>query len=65
MLSPPSQKALLHPLPGLKQKLMIAVTGVLVLAAVLIFGIPRIRSALNTVSADDAYVNGHVTLPHA
>ena len=26
------------------------------------FGIPTIRLALNTVSTDDAYVNGHVTL---
>jgi len=27
-----------------------------------VFGIPTIRLALNTVSTDDAYVNGHVTL---
>jgi membrane fusion protein (multidrug efflux system) len=33
----------------------------LALAAALIFGVPRIRLALNTVSTDDAYVNGHVT----
>jgi membrane fusion protein (multidrug efflux system) len=37
------------------------VLGALVLAAVLIFGVPWIRLALNTVSTDDAYVNGHVT----
>lgn len=65
MLSPPNQKALLHPAPGLKRKLIIAETEVLVLAAVLIFGVPRIQLAPNTVSADDASVNGHVTLPHA
>ena len=33
----------------------------LVLAAIWLFGIPRIQLALNTVSTDDAYVNGHVT----
>jgi len=32
-----------------------------VLAAIWVFGIPRIQLALNTVSTDDAYVNGHVT----
>jgi membrane fusion protein, multidrug efflux system len=36
-----------------------AVVLVVVLAAV--FGIPRIELALDTVSTDDAYVNGHVT----
>jgi membrane fusion protein, multidrug efflux system len=35
--------------------------GALVLAALLAFGIPYIDRALNTVSTDDAYVNGHVT----
>jgi membrane fusion protein (multidrug efflux system) len=33
----------------------------LVLAAALWFGIPWIRLTLNTVSTDDAFVNGHVT----
>jgi membrane fusion protein, multidrug efflux system len=47
--------------PGLKRKLAIGATAILVLAAVLIFGVPRIRLALNTVSTDDAYVNSHVT----
>jgi membrane fusion protein, multidrug efflux system len=46
---------------GLKRKLVIGVTAALVLAAVLIFGVPEVRLALNTVSTDDAYVNGHVT----
>src|SRR5262249_57661653 len=31
------------------------------LGPALIFGIPWVRQALNTVSTDDAYVNGHVT----
>ena len=47
--------------PGLKRSLVVGVLGVLVLAAVLIFGVPWIRLTLNTVSTDDAYVNGHVT----
>ena len=37
------------------------VLGALILAAVFVFGIPWIRQSLNTVSTDDAYVNGHVT----
>jgi membrane fusion protein (multidrug efflux system) len=47
--------------PRLKPRLVIGVTGVLLLAAALIFGVPQIRLALDTVSTDDAYVNGHVT----
>jgi len=47
--------------PGLKRRLVIGALGVLVLAAALIFGVPWIRLTLNTVSTDDAYVNGHVT----
>src|SRR6201988_5217256 len=35
--------------------------AVLVLAAIWVFGVPWIRLTLNTVSTDDAYVNGHVT----
>jgi membrane fusion protein (multidrug efflux system) len=35
--------------------------GALVLAAALAFGIPYIQQTLNTVSTDDAYVNGHAT----
>ncbi len=35
--------------------------GVLILAGALWFGIPWVRMTLNTVSTDDAYVNGHVT----
>ena len=38
--------------------------GVAILAAVVagvVFAIPAARTALNTVSTDDAYVNGHVT----
>jgi len=41
--------------------LLIGVLGALVLAVAGVFGIPWIRLSLNTVSTDDAYVNGHVT----
>ena len=37
------------------------VLAALVLAAIWKFGVPWIRLTLNTVSTDDAYVNGHVT----
>ncbi len=37
------------------------VLGALVLAGVLALGIPWIEQSFNTVSTDDAYVNGHVT----
>jgi membrane fusion protein (multidrug efflux system) len=46
---------------GLKRRLVIGVLGVSGLVAALIFGVPWIRLTLNTVSTDDAYVNGHVT----
>jgi membrane fusion protein (multidrug efflux system) len=41
--------------------LLIGGLGASVLAVALAFGIPWIRQSLNTVSTDDAYVNGHVT----
>ena len=44
-----------------RKKMLLGGAGVVVLAAVLVVGIPWIREALNTVSTDDAYVNGHVT----
>jgi membrane fusion protein (multidrug efflux system) len=44
-----------------KRKLLAGVLGVAVLAALVVFGIPLIEEMLNTVSTDDAYVNGHVT----
>ncbi len=47
--------------PAWQRRLLIGAAGVLVLAALLVFGVPRLRLALNTVSTDDAYVNGHVT----
>src|SRR5690242_17026816 len=47
--------------PARKRRLLIGIIGVLVLAAVAAFGIPYVRTSLNTVSTDDAFVNGHVT----
>src|SRR5262249_41431837 len=44
-----------------KRKLLIGGVGVLVLAALLVFGIPWLRTMLSTVSTDDAFVNGYVT----
>jgi len=44
-----------------RQRLLMGVLGALVLAGVLALGIPWIEQSFNTVSTDDAYVNGHVT----
>ena len=44
-----------------KRRLLIGALGVVVLAAAIWFGVPFIQMTLNTVSTDDAYVNGHVT----
>jgi len=47
--------------PRWKQRLALGVLAALLLAAIWRFGIPWIELTLNTVSTDDAYVNGHVT----
>ncbi|HEY1797511.1 MAG TPA: HlyD family secretion protein [Stellaceae bacterium] len=44
-----------------RRKLVLGVVGVVVLVLLCVFGIPWIGRAFNTVSTDDAYVNGHVT----
>jgi membrane fusion protein (multidrug efflux system) len=54
-VSPAEQKA------DRRRKLLLGGAGAVILAAVLVIGIPWIISALTTVSTDDAYVNGHVT----
>ena len=41
--------------------MLLGAAGVLILAGALWFGIPWVQTTLNTVSTDDAYVNGHVT----
>jgi len=40
---------------------MVRILGVVAVLVALFEGVPRLRTALSTVSTDDAYVNGHVT----
>jgi membrane fusion protein, multidrug efflux system len=47
--------------PRGRRKMLLGAAGVVILAAALWFGIPSVQTALNTVSTDDAYVNGYVT----
>ena len=47
--------------PTGRRKMLLGAAGVVILAAALWFGVPWVQTALNTVSTDDAYVNGHVT----
>jgi membrane fusion protein, multidrug efflux system len=44
-----------------RRKLLASVLGVAFLAVLVVFGIPWAKEMLNTVSTDDAFVNGHVT----
>ncbi len=44
-----------------RRKVLLGAAAVLILAAALWIGVPWVRTALNTVSTDDAYVNGRVT----
>jgi len=44
-----------------RRNMLLGALGLLILAGALWFGIPWIQTTLNTVSTDDAYVNGHVT----
>ena len=57
--SPPAPREARKATP--KRKLLAGALGVAVLAALLVFGIPWVEAMINTVSTDDAYVNGHVT----
>src|SRR5215468_12426246 len=54
-VSPDKQKA------NRRRRMLLGAAGAVVLAGVLSVGIPWVVEALNTVSTDDAYVNGHVT----
>jgi membrane fusion protein (multidrug efflux system) len=47
--------------PTRKRTLLFGGLGIVVLAVLLVFGIPWVKEMLNTVSTDDAFVNGHVT----
>ncbi len=44
-----------------RRRILLAAIVVLILAGAVWFGVPWVRTSLNTVSTDDAYVNGHVT----
>jgi membrane fusion protein (multidrug efflux system) len=44
-----------------RRRLLMGGLSALILVTACVFGIPWIREVLNTVSTDDAYVNGHVT----
>jgi membrane fusion protein (multidrug efflux system) len=44
-----------------RQRLRAAALGALALVLILVFGVPRILAAFDTISTDDAFVNGHVT----
>jgi membrane fusion protein, multidrug efflux system len=47
--------------PRWKRTVLMGVAAALVLAGIWVYGIPWIQLTFNTVSTDDAYVNGHVT----
>ena len=47
--------------PPRKRRRWLIVVGTLVAAVLLLIGIPRVIHAFNTISTDDAYVNGYVT----
>ena len=49
------------PKAGPRRKMLLGAAGLLILAGALWFGIPWAQTTLNTISTDDAYVNGHVT----
>jgi membrane fusion protein (multidrug efflux system) len=44
-----------------KRTLLAGALGVVVLAVLLVLGVPWVEAMLNTVSTDDAFVNGHAT----
>ena len=49
------------PKPAGRRRALLGAAALVILAAALWFGIPWVQTTLNTVSTDDAYVNGHVT----
>lgn len=60
----PEPKSPGSPSPGFRstrRRWLLIGAGIVVLVLAGVFGIPLITLALNTVSTDDAYVNGHVT----
>ena len=59
--SVPEPPAEPKPKPAHRRRRWRLLVGVIVAVALIFVGIPLIIHALNTVSTDDAYVNGHVT----
>src|SRR5271165_1598202 len=59
--TPPESRPVPQEAGKAPRKLLAGVLGVAVLAVLLVFGIPWVKEMLNTVSTDDAYVDGHVT----
>ncbi len=53
--TPPAQK------PGGRRRVVLGVIAIVALALIVVYGGPAILAILNSVSTDDAYVNGHVT----
>jgi membrane fusion protein (multidrug efflux system) len=51
-----------HHRPRWKRTLPLGALAALGVAAIWLYGVPWIRLTLDTVSTDDAFVNGHVTL---
>jgi membrane fusion protein (multidrug efflux system) len=50
-----------RPAPNRRRRRWLVAVVILLLVVVAYFGTPIVNRALNTVSTDDAYVNGHVT----
>jgi membrane fusion protein, multidrug efflux system len=46
---------------GSRRRIVLGVLAIVALALILIYGVPAISAILNSVSTDDAYINGHVT----
>ncbi|HZZ30230.1 MAG TPA: efflux RND transporter periplasmic adaptor subunit [Pirellulales bacterium] len=59
--SPPAKAAIPGRKSKLRRRLIQLALAAIVVAALVIFGVPFVETALTTVSTDDAYVNGHVT----
>src|SRR5262245_24578337 len=57
----PSPLPSITPSSGAGRRWAVRGAGLLALLLIVFEGIPWVRSALRTVSTDDAYVNGHVT----
>jgi membrane fusion protein, multidrug efflux system len=55
VVTPPAQK------PSGRRRIILGVIAIVVLVLTVVYGGPAVLAILNSVSTDDAYVNGHVT----